>query len=143
MELSPVKRLAATSDRKLCNDLPITNLIRILNKDRLLIARDHIQERILRELNTVIQVERFENLPTSQRDRIKKLLLHELEKCSLKLSEPLQDIGIDRLVSLLHGISGNLPNLESDGTVTDQTDTDNLVSSVASIVETPPSVSQR
>ncbi len=143
LELSPAKRLAATRDRKLCTDLPITNLIRILNKDRLILARDHIQKRILKELNTVIQVERFEYLPQNEQDRIKNILMKEINKCSLKMPEPLSDIGIGRLVSLLHGISGNLPDFDHDETETQQTDADHPLGQKGASEQSTSSVSQR
>ena len=112
LTLSSSKRLTALRNIKLCNTLPITSLLRILIKDKIILTKPCIQRRVLKALNAMIQIDQFDDLAPEQQDTLKAQLAENIREVEFDMVEPLETLPIDRLVSILHGLTGNLPTVE-------------------------------
>ena len=92
--------------------MPITNILRILNKDKVILNKPCIQRRVIKALNAMIQIDQFEDLTLDQQEILKQQISKSIREVQYDSLEPLETLSIDRLVSILHGLTGNLPTIE-------------------------------
>ena len=98
-------------------------MIRIINIDKLLLARTNVQKRVLKILNSKIHISDRKHL-YSNTDEVREELLDILSTIDIiGATEAVSEMNVERLVSLIHGFTGELPVLSSNhGQTTDQTD---------------------
>ncbi len=109
MTATATKRLNLFRDTLLVNRLPTIDLIKILNNDRMLLARTNVQSRILDILNNeVINSENVEKKPIlPETNEVKCELLNIISALDImSVIEQVEHMNVSRLLSLIHAITG-------------------------------------
>ena len=117
------RRLAIFKDTTLVDKLPALELIRIINTDKVLLARTNVQNRVLKILNSKIHISDRMNLYPNRND-VREELLDIISTIDIiGATEAISQMNVARLVSLIHGFTGELPVLSSiHGQTSEQTD---------------------
>ena len=107
------RRLSICKDSKLIQKISSVDLIRILNEDRILLARTNIQARVMKIPNTEMPItHRHRLLPNT--DHVKSELLEMVSELDiLAVVGEIPNFSIDRLFSLIHAFTGEIPTISS------------------------------
>ena len=111
---SPSKRLNIFKDSLLCNRVPTIDFINLLNQDRLLLARNNVQQRTIRILNESVYVQTDKGAFYNKDSYTKSELLKRAGELDIsQVVKLIPTMDISRLASLIHAVTGDIPVIHS------------------------------
>ena len=107
---SPSKRLNAFKDTLLVNRISTIDFINLLNLDRLLLARNNVQQRTIKILNESIYMQPDRGCLYGNDNYTRSQLISRAEELDMsELTNQIPSMNTSRLVSLIHAVTGEIP----------------------------------
>ncbi len=107
---SPSKRLNIFKDSQLVNRISTIDFINLLNLDRLLLARNNVQQRTIQILNESVYMQADRGCLYGNDSYTRSELLSRAGELDIsELAKQIPSMNTSRLVSLIHAVSGEIP----------------------------------
>ena len=115
---SSSKRLNVFKDTLLCNRIPTIDFINLLNQDRLLLARNNVQQRTIQVLNESVYIQTDKGCLYSNDIHTRTELFKKVGELDVsRIAKLIPTMNTARLVSLIHAVTGEIPVIHATSNI--------------------------